>query len=198
MAGAINITGLAELSEMLTTIAPRCAKSYMVKCSKPAAQVIVEAMQSTAPDESGKLRDNIVYQNKWGQGEDGGEALITSVGPARRVPYGMFQEFGTSHMAGKHWMGNAWSACQETVLDVYMTGINELYARLVARDQSEAMIENDESDRSGSSTPSQPRMKRDRNAAYRENNERNRVSLVQHSSGISKSENEAYHESRDK
>jgi HK97 gp10 family phage protein len=194
MGKTIEITGLKELSEMLTQIAPKAARSYLVKCAKPAAQVIVEAMQSTAPTEVGTLRDSIVYRNQWGTAEDGGEALITSVGPNKHVPWGMWQEFGTSHIAGRHWMGQAWSDCQERVLDVFMLGINELYAKLVARDQSEAMIENDDNDReTGRVSPS--RLRRDRNAAHRENDARD-SRAKESSERLQKSSNDAYKESK--
>jgi HK97 gp10 family phage protein len=194
MGKSIEITGLKELSEMLTQIAPKAAKSYVVKCAKPAAEVIVEAMQSTAPSEVGTLRDSIVYRNQWGIADDGGEALITSVGPNKHVPWGMWQEFGTSHIAGRHWMSQAWSDCQERVLDVFMLGINDLYAKLVARDQSEAMIENDENDRqTGRVLPSG--FRRDRNAAYRENDARD-GRAKETSQRLQKQSNNAYKESK--
>jgi HK97 gp10 family phage protein len=197
---SITITGLKELSEMLTQIAPKAAKSYMVKVQKPAAQVIIDAFEASAPysdqpHQHWALRDSIVKQSKWGTGDSGGESLITTVGPNKHVPWGMWQEFGTSHIAGKHWMGTAWSGCQDEVLNVYMEGINELFAKMIARDRSEAMIENDEEDR-GSNSVSHTKLRKDRNAAHKENNDRNRVSNVMHSSGISKSENQAYAESK--
>lgn len=194
MGKSIEITGLKELSEMLTQIAPKAAKSYVVKCAKPAAQVIVEAMQDTAPSEVGTLRDSIIFRNQWGQADDGGEALTTSVGPNKHVPWGMWQEFGTSHIAGRHWMSKAWSDCQEHVLDMFMLGINELYAKLIARDQSEAALENDDNDRStGHVSPS--RLRRDRNAAYRENDTRD-GRAGETSQRLQKQSNDAYKESK--
>jgi HK97 gp10 family phage protein len=194
MASSIQITGLKELSEMLTQIAPKAAKSYMVKVHKAAAQKMIEEFADSAPDDKGILKDSIVYQNKWEAG-DGTDSLVTRVGPDKHVPWGMWQEFGTSTMAGKHWMGNAWDKAEGGILDLYMQNINELYARMISKDQSIANIENDAQDRQTGQV-SAPRLRRDRNAAYRENDERNRVSGVQTSSGIKKSENEASEESK--
>jgi hypothetical protein len=91
-------------------------------------------------------------------------------------------------------MGQAWSNCQERVLDVFMLGINDLYAKLVARDQSEATLENDENDRNtGHASPS--RLRRDRNAAYRENDARD-GRAKETSQRLQKTSNDAYKESQ--
>ena len=92
-------------------------------------------------------------------------------------------------------MSKAWSDCQKRVLDVFMLGINELYAKLIARDQSEAALENDDNDRStGHTSPS--RLRRDRNAAHKENDCRDRIAKEVSATRLQKDTNNAYRENQ--
>jgi HK97 gp10 family phage protein len=191
----ITISGLSELSDLLKNVAPKVAKSYLVYASKPARNVVISAFQESAPVFNAVLRDSITYQNKWETGEDGGTALVTRIGPNKHVPWGSWEEYGTSHQPATHWLTNAWNDCKDEVLSTYVSSIQDLFDRMLTRNEAEEAIDNPGDD-TGTHSPRTTRLRRDRNRADMENNERNRVSLMQHSSGMDKSENDAYKESK--
>jgi HK97 gp10 family phage protein len=131
----IVIDGLAELSEMLTTLTPRAAKRYLSSCGEPAAQVVLDAMKSTVPVHVGILEEELGWQKKFLN--DGDETTMEIViGPLRPAFWGSFQEFGTQDLQGmtkegkhfhhvaqpaQHWMGRAWESCREECLSVFAT-----------------------------------------------------------------------------
>jgi len=160
----IDLKGFEDISTMLSDVAPKAAKSMMVKAAKPAAEVVIAAMADTVPVGVGILEEQLVYKNKWSS-DVGGEVLNTNIGPTKSAFWGMFQEFGTSKMEGKHWMARAWEGCKDEVLEVYAQGFREL-------NQTEAALEDDANDRELGRT-SAKKLQRDRNAAYRENKKRN-------------------------
>jgi HK97 gp10 family phage protein len=170
LSDTITITGLDDLAEMLTKIAPKAAKRYLSKCADPAAQVMLDAMDQTVPVDGGELREALDKQKKWGSEGDQTTMNIT-IGPRKGKAWGSMQEYGTKTQPAQHWMSNAWQSCKSQVLDVYVRGINDLMESMVARDQSEATLTNDDADRSGSGT-SKARIAKDRKAAFRENNDR--------------------------
>lgn len=111
---------------MLKTQSVRTAKRYLLNVAKPAAEVVIEAMEATAPVETGRLEGQIDYQSKFSGGGDG-TTLTVKIGPSRSTFYGMFQEFGTFDQPAQHWMARAWAACQDKCLSVFGT---EALARL--------------------------------------------------------------------
>lgn len=121
----IIIEGLKELSQMLTQESVRTAKRYLVNVAKPAAQVVLDAMEETAPVLSGRLEDELGYQTRFTGGDE--TTLIVNIGPARSTFWGMFDEFGTKNQPAQHWMARAWAACQDQCLSVFGT---EALARL--------------------------------------------------------------------
>jgi HK97 gp10 family phage protein len=121
----ITIDGLSELSEMLTQQSVRTAKRYLLNVAKPAADVVVDAMQATAPEMTGRLDAEIGYQSKFTGGDE--TTLTVKIGPALATFWGMFQEFGTAHQPARHWMQRAWEASQDKCLSVFGT---EALARL--------------------------------------------------------------------
>jgi HK97 gp10 family phage protein len=123
----IVITGLSELSQMLTEESARTAKRYLVNCAKPAAGVVIEAMGQTVPvGLTGRLDDELTYQTRF-SGDGDGTTLTVNIGPARSTWWGSFQEFGTFCQPAKHWMSRAWESCQDKCLSVFAT---EALARL--------------------------------------------------------------------
>jgi|ERR1700723_441862 len=122
----IVIQGLSELSEMLTHESARTAKRYLVNCAKPAAEVVIAAMEETAPEDTGRLEGGLDYKTKF-SGEGDGTTLTVNIGPAKSGFYGMFDEFGTHTQPAQHWMGRAWESSQEKCLSVFAT---EALARL--------------------------------------------------------------------
>jgi HK97 gp10 family phage protein len=117
---AIEIDGLADLSDMLTTLAPRAAKRYLKKAADPAAQVVLDALKDTVPVGVGILEEELTYSTRF---EDVGEdtVLTVKIGPKRSAFYGSLQEFGTRFQKGQHWMGRAWESCKDRVLSVFAT-----------------------------------------------------------------------------
>jgi HK97 gp10 family phage protein len=125
----IKIDGLQELSEALKHESVRTAKRYLVNCAKPAADVVIEAMEQTVPVDVGKLEGNLGYQTRFSN--DGGPDVTTltvNIGPARSTFWGLFSEFGTFCQPGIHWMSRAFESCKDRVLSVFAT---ELTARLM-------------------------------------------------------------------
>lgn len=120
-----TIDGLSELSQKLTQESVRTAKRYLIGVATPAADVVISAMQETAPVRSGDLRDKIDYSTRFENGDS--TRLIVKIGPAKETFWGMFQEFGTHNEPGQHWMARAWAACQDKCLSVFGT---EALARL--------------------------------------------------------------------
>lgn len=121
----IVIDGLSELSEKLTHESVRTAKRYLLRVAKPAAEVVIDAMRETAPEETRRLEDELTYQSKFTNGD--GTTLTIKIGPARATFWGMFQEFGTRNQPGQHWIARAWASCQDKCLSVFGT---EALARL--------------------------------------------------------------------
>jgi hypothetical protein len=116
---AIEIEGLADLSQMLTTLAPRAAKRYLSRCAEPAAQVVLDAMAETVPVGVGILEEELGWQKKWSDGDE--TTMEINIGPLRSAFWGSLQEFGTRFQAGQHWMGRAWEGCRDKCLDVFAT-----------------------------------------------------------------------------
>lgn len=117
---SIEIDGLAELSDLLTNETPAAAKRYLSRCAEPAAQVVIDAMKETVPVGVGILEEALGWQKKWGATDD--EAVLDMViGPLKLAFWGSFQEFGTVHQQGQHWMGSAWMDCRDRCLDVFAT-----------------------------------------------------------------------------
>lgn len=121
----ITIDGLSELSQMLTQESVRTAKRYLLNVAKPAAEVVVQALEATAPEETGRLEGGISYQSRFSGGDS--TKLTVMIGPARNTFWGMFQEFGTHDQPAQHWMARAWESCQDKCLSVFGT---EALARL--------------------------------------------------------------------
>jgi HK97 gp10 family phage protein len=121
----IRIDGLSDLSEKLTHESARTAKRYLLNVARSAAEVVVRAMEETAPQETGRLEGEIDYQSKFSGTEQ--TTLTVKIGPARATFWGMFQEFGTRNQPGQHWMARAWAGCQNECLSVFGT---EALARL--------------------------------------------------------------------
>ena len=115
---------------MLTHESARTAKRYLVNCAKPAAEVVISALDETVPVATGKLEGALDYQTRFENGE--GTTLTVKIGPTNEAWWGSWQEFGTHTQQGQHWMGRAWEGCQDKVLSVFAT---EMLARLADMEQ---------------------------------------------------------------
>ena len=121
----VIISGLSELSQMLTEESVRTAKRYLINAAKPAAEVVIAAADETVPVATGKLEGGLDYQTRFENGD--GTTLTVQIGPDRAEFYGQFDEFGTQHQPAQHWLGRAFEGCQDECLSVFAT---ELLARL--------------------------------------------------------------------
>jgi HK97 gp10 family phage protein len=116
----IEIEGLADLSEMLTTLTPRAAKRYLSRCAEPAAQVVLDAMKQTVPVEVGYLEEAMGWHKSFTN--EGDETVMEiEIGPLKSAYWGSFQEFGTHNQPAQHWMGRAWESCRDECLNVFAT-----------------------------------------------------------------------------
>jgi HK97 gp10 family phage protein len=116
----IVIEGLAELSTLLTELAPAAAKRYLSRAAEPAAQVVIDAMEQTVPVGVGILEEELGWQKKW---IDGGDetTLEINIGPLKPAFWGSLQEFGTRYQVGQHWLGRAWESSKDECLSVFST-----------------------------------------------------------------------------
>lgn len=74
----IEIEGLADLSRLLMEESPAAAKRYLLRCAKPAAQVVIDAAHETVPVDVGFLEEQLGSQTEWSSG-DGETALEINV-----------------------------------------------------------------------------------------------------------------------
>jgi HK97 gp10 family phage protein len=121
----IVIEGLKELSDRLANMAPRAAKRYLKKAGAGGAEVVFEVMQQTVPVDVGRLEEVLGYDISFA-GSDDATTMTVDIGPYKSAFWGSFQEFGTSTQQGQHWMGRAWEATRDKVLDVMATEMTGL------------------------------------------------------------------------
>jgi hypothetical protein len=130
----IQIEGLADLSQMLTELAPNAAKRYLSRAGEAAAEVVIEALDDTVPVGVGILEESITWDKHWLDGDE--TTMEINIGPTKQAFWGMFQEFGTQEVTGadrngkkfhhaaqpaQRWMTNAWLGCRDKCLDVFAT-----------------------------------------------------------------------------
>ena len=118
----ITIGGLSDLNDMLKNQSVRTAKRWLLQCAEPAAHVVEQSMQATAPAATHKLENEITHASRFSD-----TGLTVRIGPSKDTFYGTFQEFGTRWQGALHWMARAWEACQDRCLSVFGT---EAIARL--------------------------------------------------------------------
>ena len=116
----IEIEGLSDLSRMLSEESPAAAKRYLLRCAKPAAQVVLDAAAETVPVDVGVLEESMGSKTEWSSG-DGETALEISIGPLKSAWWGSLQEWGTRTNPAQHWLSRAWESCKDKVLDVFAT-----------------------------------------------------------------------------
>jgi HK97 gp10 family phage protein len=112
----ITVDGFAELTAVLQDYSVRSAKRYLTRVAQPAADVVIEAMEQTAPEMTHKLQEGIGSQNKFSD-----TGLTVLIGPAWATFWGAFQEFGSLHLPAQHWMTRAWESSQDRCLSVFQT-----------------------------------------------------------------------------
>lgn len=131
----IEIDGLAELSEILTTKTAAAAKRYLKRAGDAGAEVFKTAAEESAPTGIGILEELIVTKTHWESG-DGTTELTIDIGPAKQAYWGMFQEFGTQEVEGtdkngkrfvhaaqpaQRWLTQAFEGSKEQALSAFGT-----------------------------------------------------------------------------
>ena len=139
---SVTIEGLDELLDLLRTQTPKAATRYLRKVTARAGQVVLDAMDDTVPVEAGTLRGNLIMKKVrssdpldvtlnigprkgifWGSLTEFGHDVKTGKRQGKNkkgnLSYSKDQEYGTAHVPGTHWMGNAWMSTQDQVLAVF-------------------------------------------------------------------------------
>jgi HK97 gp10 family phage protein len=128
----IVIEGLKELSDRLANMAPRSAKRYLKKAGAAGAEIVLAEMEQTVPVDVGYLEEVLGYDISF-EGSDDATTMTVDIGPYKQAFWGSFQEFGTSTQPGQHWMGRAWEATRDKVLDVMATELTGMLMDLENR-----------------------------------------------------------------
>jgi HK97 gp10 family phage protein len=116
---SVEIEGLAELSERLSTMPVKAAKRYLSRCADSASQVVLDAAEETVPVEVGTLEESLEAQKSFD--DDDGTTLTVEIGPSKKAFWGSMQEFGTHDQPAQHWLGRAWESSKDKVLDTFVT-----------------------------------------------------------------------------
>jgi HK97 gp10 family phage protein len=103
----VELTGLQPLMENLSNLASLVSqKRILSKALREGAQLIAVEAEHLAPALSGRLRASITVQIT----EATASSATARIGPSQRGFYGMFNEFGTKHMASQPFLGPAFDA----------------------------------------------------------------------------------------
>lgn len=115
-----NIEGLDELEEAFTNGSARAVKKFLRRAEMQAAKPLVQSAKDFAPYDTGLLESDIHRASVVSA-----DALTVRVGPGPEAFYGIFQEFGTEHVAALHWLENSARAVQDQVLQEFYEALTE-------------------------------------------------------------------------
>ncbi len=146
----VNITGLEDLQRKLEEIAHNVAKRGVRQALRAGALPVREAMAAGAPKESGFLSEDIDIRTRMEKDELAGEAFI---GPNSKAVYptgeaarelarklgqrfvqgaartaalvARFLEFGTTRMAKRPFMTQAWETSKQSALDAIIQKLKD-------------------------------------------------------------------------
>lgn len=121
MSDAVQIEGLAELSDLLQNETVRAAKRYLRNCIEPCSQIVLDAAAETVPVGHGVLEEALGYEvGRW-QNDDGESSIEIRIGPLKGYFWGSIQEFGSVTNPAQHWLQRAWESCKDAVLNEFST-----------------------------------------------------------------------------
>lgn len=127
MAFTVEVEGLAALNAALEDLPAKVAKQYLRKAAKQASDLFVQSAKLKAPvlkkftkyRTPGALRDSITSQisirKKAG--------LQVKIGPAKKIFYARYVEFGTNKMKAQPFMRPAWDSEKTAALDAFAASI---------------------------------------------------------------------------
>jgi HK97 gp10 family phage protein len=145
-----KITGLSELQAKLESLPKKVANKVLRTSLREAGQIVAKEMARQAPRETGFLAEHFGIRTSIKRADIAGIAYI---GPEGKIDYpnalggyketknkkgkirrlgriavasvARFLEFGTSKMAARPFMTQAWDASKEQALDVLIEGIKD-------------------------------------------------------------------------
>ena len=116
----VTLSGLVELEEKLREESKQVAKRTVVRAARDAADIWVDAIETSAPYKTGDLAHNIVMSTT--TVEDGIQLMV---GPAKKVFYAIFAEFGTRHETARPFIRPAYEDNKQAVLDQFVSDLND-------------------------------------------------------------------------
>lgn len=130
--GSFKVQGLSELVKTLTDMPDAIRDKAVGKGTKEGAKVIQEAAIKHAPQDSGRLKENIVVrQNKDTKFDSEHSVVVRKIGKAdnpKNSYYAYFLEHGTSKMTAKPFMRPAFEQNKESAVAVLAGYIREAVA----------------------------------------------------------------------
>lgn len=136
----VEVTGFKELEHALAELPKAVAKSVLRTALKKAGQPVVDAAQSLAPRDTGKLAESIEIKTSLSRRQRRRRQKAGDVeqfiGPSTKAPHGHLVEFGTVKMAPRPFLRPAWDANKDRVLELFakeMWTAIEKAARRLAR-----------------------------------------------------------------
>ncbi len=112
-----TVEGLDELEHALLDTTVKKARKGMREALNAAGEVMRAAIEEKAPRRTGFLSSHIITKVKLSAKEDEG---TVSVGPSKEAFYGVYDEFGTRHMAARPFMRPAFEQHKEPMLDAFV------------------------------------------------------------------------------
>ncbi len=134
MKTSVSITGLNEIEAALISAGPKLARNALRRGLVAAGKVMVDAVKSRVPVDSGDLKRSIKARVSVSPKKGSGSVKIGPAygGKGSKDPgvYGRFQEFGTIHDPAQPFMRPAFDAESKKSLDVFTDVMREEVQKL--------------------------------------------------------------------
>ena len=117
------IQGLDQLERKLRELELSVQRKALRDGVRLGAELIAEEASRLAPVDTGELQERIVVSMR--DSESDAKTVVARIGPARRVFYGIFDEYGTAHMTAQPFLGPAFEAKKEEALRVTSEAFTE-------------------------------------------------------------------------
>lgn len=109
-----TIIGLKELEQKLKKLDLAVQSKELMKAAKAGGEIIRDAMEQRAPRDTGRLAAGEIVSALPSQSN--AYVATVRIGPSRKVFWGLFQEFGTAHMAAQPFVLPAFEATKDEAL----------------------------------------------------------------------------------
>jgi HK97 gp10 family phage protein len=112
-----EIDGLDDIEQLLEIVLPNQAKGAVRTAGRKAGKIWQDAVEETAPRDTGFLADNINISIHVGSGDsDSTGDIEVIVSPTKDAFYALFQEFGTRNQPARPFVQPAYEEKKEEVL----------------------------------------------------------------------------------